>query len=315
TVMNSVLIKRLGRFAQNMNIKGTGNGFYQTVMMSTSAEITNKFKTLAISVPNPFVYHVELNRPKKLNAMNNTMWLEIGECFTELDTDPDCRVIVLSGAGKLFCAGLDFSDAAEMGSKLAEHDDVARKCKVLYNQVKKYQESITSIEKCCKPVISAVHSACVGGAVDLITAADIRVCTNDAWFQVKEVDIGMAADVGTLQRLPRVIKSESLVRELAFTARKMMAPEAKESGLVSRLYEDKDSMIKGVIEMATEIAARSPVAIQGTKKSIIYSRDHTVQEGLDNIAVWNMVMLQSEDFMNATVAQATKSPPPTFSKL
>lgn len=305
-------MKRLGRLTLNMKDRG----LYQTAMMSTSAGIKDKFKTLAISVPNEFVYHVELNRPKKLNAIDNIMWIEIGECFTELDNDPDCRVIVLSGAGKLFCAGLDLSDAAaQLGTELAEHDDVARKCKVLSNKIKKYQESISSLEKCCKPVISAIHSACVGGAVDLITAADIRVCTKDAWFQVKEVDIGMAADVGTLQRLPRVIGSESLVRELAFTARKMMAPEAKESGLVSSVYEDKDSMMKGVIEMATNIAARSPVAVQGTKRSIIYSRDHTVQEGLDNIRVWNMAMLQSEDFMNATVAQATKSPAPTFSKL
>ncbi|PSN51277.1 Delta(3,5)-Delta(2,4)-dienoyl-CoA isomerase [Blattella germanica] len=171
------------------------------------------------------------------------------------------------------------------------------------------------ILQCSKPVISAVHSACIGAGVDLITSADIRFCTKDAWFSVKEVDIGMAADVGTLQRLPRVIGNQSLVRELAYTGRQMMAPEAKECGLVSKVYEDKDSMLKGALELATEIAAKSPVAVQLTKRNIVYSMDHSVQEGLNHIRDWNQAMLQSEDFMNATMAQATKSPPPTFSKL
>lgn len=288
----------------------------QTAVLTTSAEEQrSQFKALSITVPKPFVYHVELNRPKKLNAMNNTMWIEIGKCFTDLADDSDCRVIVLSGAGKVFSAGIDMADAAQIGAKLGEHEDVARRCKVLHDGLKLYQDAMTSLEKCPKPVVSAIHSACIGGALDLITAADIRYCTTDAWFQVKEVDIGMAADVGTLQRLPRVIGSESLVRELAFTARKMLASEAKECGFVSKVYDDKDSMLTGAIEVAADIAAKSPVAVQVTKRSLVYSRDHTVQEGLDHVRHWNMTMLQSEDFINATVAQATKSPPPTFSKL
>jgi len=288
----------------------------QVATLTTSAEEQRShFKALSITVPKPFVFHVELNRPKKLNAMNNTMWMEIGKCFTELADDSDCRVIVLSGAGNMFSAGIDLADMAQIGAKLGEHEDVARRCKVIHDTVKFYQDAITSLEKCPKPVIGAIHNACIGGAMDLITAVDIRYCTTDAWFQMKEVDAGMAADVGTLQRLPRVIGSESLVRELAFTARKMMASEARESGFISRVYDDKDSMLKGAIEVATDIAAKSPVAVQVTKRNIVYSRDHTVQEGLDHIRHWNMAMLQSEDFMNATVALATKSPPPPFSKL
>ncbi|KDR14796.1 delta(3,5)-Delta(2,4)-dienoyl-CoA isomerase, mitochondrial isoform X2 [Zootermopsis nevadensis] len=311
--MYSLFMKRVTRMAlatkQNQNL-------IQIAMLTTAAEEQRtQFKTLNITVPNPFVYHVELNRPKKLNAMNNTMWLEIGKCFSELGNDPDCRVIVLSGTGKVFSAGIDFADAAQIGARLSETEDVARRCKILHDTIKLYQDSMTSLEKCPKPVISAVHNACIGGALDLITAADIRYCTSDAWFQVKEVDIGMAADVGTLQRLPRIIGSESLVRELVFTARKMLASEAKECGFVSKVYDDKDSMLKGAIEMAADIAAKSPVAVQVTKRNIVYSRDHAIQEGLDHIRFWNMAMLQSEDFMNATVAQATKSPLPTFSKL
>lgn len=311
--MFSVLMKRVTRMAlatkQNLVLSQVA------ALTAPAEEQTSQFKALSITVPTPFVYHVELNRPKKLNAMNSTMWMEIGKCFTELADDSDCRVIVLSGSGKMFTAGIDFADASQIGVKLGEHEDIARRCKVIYDTLSLYQDAITSLEKCPKPVIGAIHNACIGGGMDLITATDIRYCTTDAWFQVKEVDIGMAADVGTLQRLPRIIGSESLVRELAFTARKMMASEAKECGLVSRVYDDKDSMLKGAIEVATDIAAKSPVAVQVTKRNIVYSRDHTVQEGLDHILHWNMAMLQSEDFMNATVAQATKSPPPTFSKL
>uniref|UniRef100_A0A1B6E6M7 Delta(3,5)-Delta(2,4)-dienoyl-CoA isomerase, mitochondrial n=1 Tax=Clastoptera arizonana TaxID=38151 RepID=A0A1B6E6M7_9HEMI len=275
-----------------------------------------QFKTLALSVPEPFVYHVKLNRPDKLNAINNTMWIEIGQCFNHLSGNADCRVIILSGSGKIFTAGIDFKDMASVGAKLAEHEDVARRCKILTNTIKSYQDSLTALEKCPKPVIGAIHGACVGGGVDLIAATDIRYCTSDAWFQVKEVDIGMAADVGTLQRLPRIIGSTSLVNELAFTARKMDADEAKSCGLVSKVYDSSETLLKEAVEVAKTIAAKSPVAIQGTKISLIYSRDHTVQEGLDHIAIWNQTMLQSEDFMNASVAQATKSEePPIFSKL
>ncbi|RZC42031.1 delta(3,5)-Delta(2,4)-dienoyl-CoA isomerase, mitochondrial [Asbolus verrucosus] len=262
------------------------------------------------------------------------MWLEIGKCFEELDADENCRVVVLSGAGKVFTAGLDFQDMLKLAPELAEKEDVARKAKILLNFITTYQKSITSLELCRKPVLAAIHSACVGGGVDFITAADMRYSTKDAWFQVKEVDIGMAADVGTLQRLPKVIGSESLVRELCYTARKMLAAEALTSGLVSRLFGDKErllfkmkclclklkflcvcSMIKGVIEIAEEISKKSPVAVRGTKVNLIYSRDHSVQEGLNHIALLNQMMLQSEDFATATVAQATKQKGVVFSKL
>uniref|UniRef100_A0A023F9K5 Delta(3,5)-Delta(2,4)-dienoyl-CoA isomerase, mitochondrial n=1 Tax=Triatoma infestans TaxID=30076 RepID=A0A023F9K5_TRIIF len=275
----------------------------------------SSYKTLNVTVPKPFIYHVELNRPEKLNAFNETMWKEIGECFTSLGDQDDCRVVLLSGNGRLFTAGIDFNSMISLGQTLSEHEDVARRCKILKNLIHKYQDSITSLEKCVKPVISLVHNACIGAGVDLITAADIRYCTEDAVFQVKEVGIGMAADVGTLQRLPRVVGSTSLINELAFTARKLLAPEAKECGLVNRVYKDKESMISEALQIAEDISKKSPVAVQSTKRSLIFSRDHSVQESLNHIADWNQTMLQSEDFMNASVAEATKSPAPVFAKL
>uniref|UniRef100_A0A1A7Y020 Delta(3,5)-Delta(2,4)-dienoyl-CoA isomerase, mitochondrial n=1 Tax=Iconisemion striatum TaxID=60296 RepID=A0A1A7Y020_9TELE len=284
--------------------------------MSSSDGPTSPYTTLAISRPAESITHVELHRPEKRNAMNKAFWSEMVECFNEIAEDQDCRVVVVSGAGKMFTAGIDLMD---MASDILQPkgDDVARISWNLRKTISKYQETFSIIEKCPKPVVVAVHGACIGGGVDLITACDIRLCTQDAWFQVKEVDIGLAADVGTLQRLPKVIGSRSLVNELALTARKMFADEAKSSGLVSRVFADKEAMMAGALEMAGEIAGRSPVAVQGTKVHLVYSRDHSVAEGLHYMATWNMSMLQTEDVMKSAQAAMEKKSPKTvvFSKL
>ncbi|XP_051813538.1 delta(3,5)-Delta(2,4)-dienoyl-CoA isomerase, mitochondrial-like isoform X1 [Acanthochromis polyacanthus] len=284
--------------------------------MSSSGGPTSPYTSLAISRPAESITHVELHRPEKRNSMNKAFWREMVECFTEISEDPDCRVVVVSGAGKIFTAGIDLTDVASDVLQ-SGGDDMGRTSWNIRNTLLKYQDTFSVIEKCPKPVLVAVHGACIGGGVDLITACDIRLCTQDAWFQVKEVDIGMAADVGTLQRLPKVIGSRSLVNELALTARKMYADEAKSSGLVSRVFADKETMMAGAMELAGEIAARSPLAVQGTKINLIYSRDHSVAEGLERMAVWNMSMLQSQDVMKSAMAAMEKKSPKevVFSKL
>ncbi|XP_026481923.1 delta(3,5)-Delta(2,4)-dienoyl-CoA isomerase, mitochondrial-like [Ctenocephalides felis] len=302
----------LSKARQFVSISSSKN-LVPSVFISSSKMST--FETLAVTTPKPFVYHVELNRADRLNAFNRTMWSEINKCFDELDLNPDCRVVILSGAGKHFTAGIDLQDMMKLGGELAEFEDVARKAKFMMNMIKNCQNSISSLENCSKPVLAAVHSACVGAGVDLITAADLRYCTQDAWFQVKEVEIGMAADVGTLQRLPKVIGNNNLVRELCFTGRKFQSKEAFECGLIGKVLENKESLLSHCLNLAEEIASKSPVAVQMTKKSIIYSMDHTNQEGLDHIAAYNQTLLQSEDFINACMAQAMKGEKPVFSKL
>ncbi|XP_037631423.1 delta(3,5)-Delta(2,4)-dienoyl-CoA isomerase, mitochondrial-like [Sebastes umbrosus] len=283
--------------------------------MSSSGGADSPYSTLAISHPAESVTHVELHRPEKRNAMNRAFWSEMVDCFNKIAGDPDCRVVVLSGAAKIFTAGTDLMEMSDVLQP--EGDDTARISWNLRKIVTKYQETFTVIEKCPKPVVVAVHGACVGGGFDLITACDIRLCTQDAWFQIKEVDIGLAADVGTLQRLPKVIGSRSLVNELALTARKMYADEAKSSGLVSRVFADKEAMMAAALEMAGEIAGRSPVAVQGTKINLVYSRDHSVVDGLNYMATWNMSMLQTQDVMKSAAAAMEKKSPKTiaFSKL
>lgn len=289
-------------------VKTSSNMRNQSKMLST-------FETLKVTSPKEFVFHVELNRPDRLNAFNKTMWVEIGKCFNELSNEADCRSIVLSGSGKHFTAGIDLMDMLEMSQKLQEAPDVARKGKLFEQMIELYQDSITSLEKCVKPVIACTHAAVVGAGVDLITAADIRYCTKDSWFCVKEVDIGMAADVGTLQRLPKVIGNMSLVRELCFTARKLPSKEAEHCGLVSKVFDDKNIMLEEALKTAELIAAKSPVAVQGTKRNLVYSLDHTNQEGLDHIKEINKLNLQSEDFFNAVIAGQSKGEMPVFSKL
>lgn len=208
---------------------------------------------------------------------------EIGKCFNQLHENPDCRTIVLSAAGKHFTAGIDLQDMLQMGQDIGAIEDVGRKGLFLHKSIKLYQDSITAVETCTKPVIGVAHLACVGAGVDLLSTVDIRFCTNDAWFQVKEVDIGMAADVGTLQRLPKAIGSQSLVRELCFSGRKFQSSEALSAGFVSRVFDSKEDMITAALELAEDIANKSPVAVQATKKNMIYSLDHTNQEGLDHI--------------------------------
>lgn len=282
---------------------------------ATDASTVPHFKTLAITTPKPFVFHVELNRPKKLNAINKEMWLEIRDCFESLAINKDCRVIVLSAAGKHFCAGIDLASMMNLGQEMSDSDDVARKGIVLERTIKIYQDSITAVERCAKPVIMAVHHGCIGAGVDLITAADIRYSTQDAFFQVKEVDIGMAADVGTLQRFPKVIGSQSLARELCFTGRRFLAEEAERCGLISRVFADKDTLLNGALDLAADIASKSPIAVQTTKESMVYSLEHTNQEGLDHIRLINKLHLQSEDLANAVAAQLTKDEKPIFAKL
>ncbi|XP_023667925.2 delta(3,5)-Delta(2,4)-dienoyl-CoA isomerase, mitochondrial isoform X2 [Paramormyrops kingsleyae] len=284
--------------------------------MSTQGGPTPPFSTLSVTRPASMVTQVELHRPEKRNAMNKAFWSEMVDCFSQIAEDPECRVVVVTGAGKVFTSGIDLMDMA--GNILQPTgDDAARISWNLRRLVKKYQETFSVLEKCPKPVVVAVHGACVGAGVDLITACDIRLCTQDAWFQVKEVDIGLAADVGTLQRLPKVIGSRSLVNELALTSRKMYSDEAKSSGLVSRVFPDKETMMSGAMELAEEIASRSPVAVQGTKINLIYSRDHSVAEGLEYMATWNMSMLQTQDVIKSAQASMEKKSPKEvpFSKL
>jgi len=265
-----------------------------------------EFETLSVSL-DQHVATVRLNRPDKLNAMNLAMWKELRSAFQFLDDLPEARVVVLEGEGRGFTAGIDLQMMMGLGSQI-QNDCDGRMREALRRIILDLQESLTSLERCRKPVLAAVHGACVGGGIDLICCADMRYCSTDAWFSIKEIDIGMTADVGTLQRLPKLI-GEGMARELAYTARKVDAAEAKEIRLVNRVFETPEALREGVRAIALEIASKAPLAIRGVKEMITYARDHSVADGLNYNATWNAAMLMSADLQAAMMAGMSKTAP------
>jgi enoyl-CoA hydratase len=252
------------------------------------------------------IAHVQINRPDKVNAMNADFWREIIEIFQWVDDNDAVRVVVLSGAGKHFSSGIDLMMLASVGAQLGK--DVGRNATALRRKILELQASFNAVDNCRKPVLAAIQGYCIGGAIDLVSACDMRYCTVDAQFSIKEVDMGMAADVGTLQRLPRII-GDGMMRELAYTGRSIDGHEAVRIGLANRAYDNHEALLAGVMEIAEQIAAKSPIAVRGTKEMIRYMRDHRVEDGLEYIATWNAAMLQSEDLRLAMAAHMTKQKP------
>ncbi|CAI8872224.1 Enoyl-CoA hydratase/isomerase protein [Pseudomonas syringae pv. tomato] len=252
------------------------------------------------------VAHVQINRPEKLNAMNDAFWTEILEIFDWIERNDEVRVVVLSGAGKHFSSGIDLALLASVASQMGK--DPGRNARLLRRKIRDMQASFTAVDTCRKPVLAAIQGYCLGGAIDLISACDMRYAAADAQFAIREIDMGMAADVGTLQRLPRII-GDGVLRELAYTGRTVGAEEAQRIGLVNRTFDDTEGLLQGVFAVAREIAEKSPLAIEGTKQMISYMRDHRVEDGLEHVAIWNAAMLQSPDLKLAMVAQMSKHKP------
>lgn len=250
---------------------------------------------------------VVFNRPDKANALHMEAWMEMQGIFETLSDTPEARVIVLSGEGKHFCAGIDL----ELLMSINSYQKIscgAKRAEKVRGLVLKLQETITAIEKCSKPVLAAVHNGCIGGAVDIATACDMRYSTQDAYFVVKEIDLGMVADIGTLQRLPKLI-APGLAAEMAYTGRKVSGTEAQGMGLVNRCFPDHESLMTGVMEIAATIASKSPVSIRGTKDILRYTRDHSVEDSLNYMSTWNAAMLLSNDLTEAFKASMEKRAP------
>lgn len=265
-----------------------------------------QFETLEVSLED-HIATVRLNRPDKANAMNATMWQEIRQAFQWVDETPEARVAVLQGEGKLFTAGIDLQMMMGLGPQI-QNDCDGRTREALRRVILDLQDTLSSLERCRKPVLAAIHGGCIGGGIDLITCADMRYASADAYFTIKEIDIGMTADVGTLQRLPKLV-GEGIVRELAYTGRKFDAAEAKDIGLVNRVFESREALYAGVRDIAATIAAKSPLSIRGTKEMITYARDHSVADSLNYIATWNAAMLMSQDLTEAMMSSMAKRAP------
>ena len=252
------------------------------------------------------VAHVRLSRPDELNSMTADFWRELPEIVTGISDEASARVVVLSSTGKHFSAGMDLSVFS--ADHLTGGDGEAGRLRArMRSNAKVLQWSFTALEKARVPVLAAVQGGVIGGAVDLVTACDLRYATADAFFCIQEINIGMTADVGTLQRIGKVIP-EGVARELAYTGRRMPAQRAYEVGLVQEVYADHESLVGGVLDTAREIAGKSPLAIWGTKVAMNYARDHTVDDALEQIATWQAGMFQPADMAEAFTAKAEKRP-------
>eukprot|EP00949_MAST-11_sp_MAST-11-sp1_P003030 g3030.t1 len=270
------------------------------------------FKYLKLTEPLPNVLCVALHRPKKLNAIHREMFEEIGKCFASVD--PRFRCVVLQGDGRMFTAGLDLNEAPLGENGAADPEDPARVG--FYNQrgVRDLQSYLSAIEACSMPVIAAIHGGCIGAGVDIICCACIRLASADAYFRIQEVNVGLCADIGTLQRLPRLGVNHSKMFEWAYTGRKFTAAEAHSSGLLSDVYPNKEDLQKAALKLAGDIAEKSPVAVVGTKANLLFSREHQVEESLRFQALWASLYLQTSDVRNAIMAVLQKKKP-TFSRL
>lgn len=262
------------------------------------------FETVRLVADGP-IARLSFNRPDNANAFDHRMWEELPRALEWIGTQRSLRVVVLSGEGKHFTGGIDLSVVSWMMGLTADPQRATRGREDVLAFIEKAQHAFNALERCPVPVIAAIHGACVGAGVDLIAACDLRLCSADAKFCVKEVDLAVVPDVGTLQRLSYVI-GYSATAELSYSAETFDAQRALALRLVSRVLESKDALLEAASKLAQDIASKPPTAVRGIKRNLLWSRDHSVQDGLAFVATWNAAMLVGEDLGEALAAAKQK---------
>lgn len=258
---------------------------------------------------------VWLDRPEKLNAMNAAFWTDLPRIVEALGHDDAVRVLVVAGRGRAFTVGIDlamFADPSLAGSGDDDQSSAAENLN-LYKTIKRMQHTMTSLEVCPKPVIAAIHGYCLGGGIDLITACDIRIASSDATFSVLETRLGMVADVGTVQRLPKIV-GPGHAADLLYTGRHIDAERGLNIGLINQIHPDVETLQEAATELAREIAANSPLAVQGIKAVLAAGEGRSTAEALDYMAVWNAAFLRSNDLTEGVTAQIERRNPEFLGK-
>ncbi|MBG10205.1 MAG: enoyl-CoA hydratase [Gammaproteobacteria bacterium] len=243
------------------------------------------------------IAHISMNRPEKRNSMIPKFWAELPELVRKIETEHRARVIVISSTGPHFTSGMDVSvfDSSETIQSDLNPEKTARLRGLrFYDNVRYLQETFSCLERCRIPVLAAVQGGAIGAGVDLITACDMRYMTADAFLTIFEINIGMTADVGTFPRITHLLP-EGIVKELAYTGRRMGAEEAKARGFINDIFPTQDALLESVMAIAKQIASKAPLAIYGSKRMINYARDHSTEDALDYVRIWNASMLQQEE--------------------
>ncbi|MCF8080802.1 MAG: crotonase/enoyl-CoA hydratase family protein [Desulfobacterales bacterium] len=251
---------------------------------------------------------VFLNRPEKNNAMGPAAWKEAPGVFDALDRDPEIRAVVLAGEGPCFCAGIDLGAMIAAIPEFTEERQWGAVKRKIAAKIAELQEAINAVERCKKPVLAAIHGHCIGAGLDLAAACDIRICSADARFCLKEAGVGFVADVGVLQRLPLIV-GQGITRELAFTARAVDAKRAFEILLVSRTYPARNELMDGAGEMARQITQNAPLAVQASKEVLNFGVARQVHDGLAYVAAVSAGLIPTEDLMEALAAFSERRRP------
>ncbi|AZP11779.1 enoyl-CoA hydratase-related protein [Undibacterium parvum] len=251
------------------------------------------------------IAHLQLNRPDSMNTMQPVFFRELVSILQGLQRDASARALLISSTGKHFTAGMALDVFAGGGMTLDDSSAIGRANIALVLQ--DMHQSFNLIEQLRMPVIAAIHGGCIGGGVDLICATDIRLASKDAFFCIQEINIGMTADLGTLQRLPKLIP-EGIVHEMAYTGRRLPSARALAVGLVNEVFETQEAMLEAAMLMATEIAQKPPVAIWGSKQAIHYARDHSTHDALQQMGWLQSGIWQSANLMEAFMAKQQGRP-------
>lgn len=265
---------------------------------------------------NDHIAHLVLKRGDELNTMVPEFWRELPEIVKDIDDHARARVIVISSTGKHFSAGMDLSvfTSGNSASAVVSSEERGRVRANLRTSVLHIQETFNVLERARMPVLIAIHGGCVGGAVDFASACDCRYATEDAFFVIQEINLGMTADVGTFPRLCSLLP-QGMVRELAYSGRRMPAKKALEMGLVNDIFPTQEAMLKHVMSLAKEMAEKSPLAVYGSKVMINYARDHSIADGLDYIATWQAGMFNPETDMRESFVSKAEKRAPEFADL
>ncbi|MFQ5564719.1 MAG: crotonase/enoyl-CoA hydratase family protein [Parvularculaceae bacterium] len=253
------------------------------------------------------IAHIRFSRPDKFNSFIPEFWRELPEAVNDISDNAKARVIVLSAEGKHFTAGMDISVFMQGGLEPTPENREVH-AEAFRHHVKILQSSFSALENARQPVLAAIQGGAVGAGVDLVSACDCRYVSEDAFFCIQETAIGMTADVGTFPRLARIIP-EGWARQMAYTAERVSAAKAKEIGLVNEVFDSHEALLDGVLGVARQIATHSPLAVSGCKAMINYAHDHSTNDALDTIALWNAAMLRAEDIRESYAAKSEKRAP------